>query len=291
MSNHRLIFGCGYVGERVAKRWLSDGDRVTVVTRNAERAETFAKEGYETLVADVTEPASLDPIKEAACSDVATLLYAVGYDRSAEASIDEVYAQGFQNVLDRLTDTVERVVYISTTGVYGSAKGDWVDETTPPAPQRDGGRASLAAEQNLLASSFADRGVILRLAGIYGPDRLPYLKKLMAGEPIAAPQSGYLNLIHVDDAAKIVTEFANPNSTAGLYCVSDGNPPVRSDYYAEVARLLSAPAPSYCDPPADSPRAARAGADKRVSNQRLLSKLGGELLYPSHREGLAAIIE
>ncbi len=291
MSSHRLIFGCGYVGERVAKQWLAAGDRVSVVSRSNARAASLVAQGFNALVGDVTNCDSLSSFGESAFDDVSTLLYAVGYDRSAEASINEVYARGFQKVLDRLTDSVKRVIYLSTTGVYGSADGNWVDETTPPVPQREGGRASLAAEQNLLASPFADRGVILRLAGIYGPDRLPYLKQLMAGEPLAAPQSGHLNLIHVDDAAKVVVQASAPAISPGVYCVSDGNPPVRSEYYAEVARRLGAPTPSYCDPPADSPRAARAGADKRVSNLRLLAEFGPILAFPSYREGLAAILE
>ena len=97
-----------------------------------------------------------------------------------------------------------RFIYISTTGVYGPASGEWIDETTPPDPQRDGGRASLAAERALAASPFAARGVILRLAGIYGPGRVPFIEELCAGEPIPAPTTGYLNLIHVDDAAETV---------------------------------------------------------------------------------------
>ena len=91
-----------------------------------------------------------------------------------------------ENVLAALPSDVGRFIYISTTGVYGNAGGEWVDEDTPPDPQRDGGRASLAAEQVLAASPLADRGVVLRLAGIYGPGRIPFLDKLRAGEPIPA---------------------------------------------------------------------------------------------------------
>ena len=96
-------------------------------------------------------------------------------------SIEEVYAGGVRNVLAALPHDTGRFIYISTTGVYGPADGDWVDEETPPDPRRDGGRASLAAEQVLAAHPLGQRGVILRLAGIYGPGRVPFLDKLAGG--------------------------------------------------------------------------------------------------------------
>ena len=281
----RLIFGCGYLGRRVATRWLAAGDRVVAVTRSEQTARQFAEQGLEPLVADVTKPETLVGLPEAA-----TLLYAVGYDRSGGPSIGEVYAAGLANVLAAAPLETGRVIYISTTGVYGDAGGDWIDEATHPAPSRDGGHASLAAERVLAGSPFAERGVSLRLAGIYGPDRLPYLAQLKAAEPVAAPSAGWLNLIHVDDAATTVLVAAEHAAPPPIACVSDGQPPLRVDYYTEVARLLGAPPPTFIDPPADSPRAARAASSKRVSNALLLGELGVSLRYPTYREGLAAIL-
>lgn len=282
----RLIFGCGYLGERVAKRWLDGGDTVHVVTRSESRARDFADRGYQPIVADVTQAETLVRLPEAK-----TVLFAVGYDRSAEPDIHEVYAEGFRNVLAQLSVDPERVIYISTTGVYGGADGGWVDEQTPPAPTRDGGKASLAAEEILRASRFTNVGVALRLAGIYGPDRIPFLKQLEAGEPIAAPAAGHVNLIHVDDAARVVQAAAD--HTGGLppaLCVSDGSPPVRGDYYREVARLIGAAEPTFVDPPADSPKAARAKADKQVRNDLMMQTLDIVLAHPNFRSGLAAIL-
>jgi nucleoside-diphosphate-sugar epimerase len=228
-----------------------------------------------------------------------SLLYAIGFDRSAGPDIHAVYAGGLRNVLAALPPSVTRVIYISTTGVYGTAGGGWVDETTPTDPQREGGKASLAAEQILKAHPLGKRSAILRLAGIYGPGRVPYLDKLRAGEPIAAPSEGWLNLIHVDDAARIVVAvdrwLADRAASDGphLFCVSDGSPVVRGEYYAEAARLIGAPPPRFTAPPADSPAAARAGADRRVSNAKLhewMREAGISLEYPSYREGLAEIL-
>lgn len=282
----RLIFGCGYIGHRVASRWQAAGDRVFVATRKADNAERFRAEGFEPIVADVTCPATLSDLPE-----VDTLLFAVGFDRGAGPSIQEVYADGFANVLAALSDRVQRVVYLSTTGVYGNADGEWVDEQTPPAPARDGGKASLAAEQVLAESPFADRGVALRLAGIYGPGRIPYVDKLKAGEPIAAPQTGWLNLIHADDAASAAIVAADHPDPPATVCVSDGAPPQRSDYYGEVARLIGASGPAFVDPPLGSPKAARAAADKRIRNRVLSERLGVELQFPTYREGLAQALQ
>jgi nucleoside-diphosphate-sugar epimerase len=295
----KLLFGCGYLGERVARRWRDAGDNVAVVTRSLERAEDFQREGYDAIFADVTQPASLRELPAAE-----TVLFAVGFDRQAGGSIEEVYAGGMRNVLAALPSGARRFIYISTTGVYGNAEGEWVDEDTPTDPQREGGGASLAAEQALAESPFADRGVVLRLAGIYGPGRIPFLGKLRAGEPIPAVSTGHLNLIHVDDAAAVVVAAAEiaesklnrPSASSGLeskcrvYCVSDGYPVERGEYYREVARLIGAGPPTFVAPDPDSPRAARAEADRRVKNSRMLVELGIRLQFPVYRSGLAAIL-
>jgi nucleoside-diphosphate-sugar epimerase len=291
MVESKLIFGCGYLGARVAQLWRESGTEIQAVTRSPSRADEFRRRGLSAVIADITQPASLRslPIVDA-------VLFAVGFDRNAGPDIHAVYADGLQNVLAALPSSVSRVIYISTTGVYGPAGGEWVDEQTPPDPQRDGGKASLAAEEVLRRHPLGRRSVILRLAGIYGPGRVPYLDKLRAGEPLAVPSAGWLNLIHVDDAARIVVaadQWAaaqSDDSGPHIFCVSDGVPAVRGDYYAEVARLIGAPPPTFTNPPADSPAAARAGADRRVSNEKMSRVLGIELQYPTYREGLAAIL-
>jgi nucleoside-diphosphate-sugar epimerase len=292
----KLVFGCGYLGERVARRWREAGDEVVVVTRSRERADAFRQSGYGAIVADVTQAATLVDLPAAE-----TVLFAVGFDRSTGGTIGEVYAGGVRNVLSALSSDIGRFIYISTTGVYGDAGGGWVDEETPPDPRRDGGRASLAAEQALAASPFADRGIVLRLAGIYGPGRVPYLDQLRAWEPIPAVCAGHLNLIHVEDAAAVVVAAAaagDRGQSAGdqlsrkrrVYCVCDGCPVERGEYYREVARLIGARPPAFVTPDLNSPRAARAEADRRVKNSRMLAELGVQLAFPDYRAGLAAIL-
>lgn len=281
----RLIFGCGYLGRRVAKTWRDQGDEVWLVTRSTATAETWRADGYRALVADVTDPQSLVDLPSAA-----TVLWAVGYDRRAGQSIEQVYVAGLAKVLAALPSDTGRVIYISSTGVYGSAAGQWVDELTPCVPLRAGGRACLAAEECLAAHRLGARSVVLRLAGIYGPGRIPRAESLRAGEPIDAPADGYLNLIHVDDAAAIVVAAAERAPIPRLYVVSDGQPGLRREYYGELARLLHAPPPTFVAPEPTSAAAQRAASDKRTSNARLVAELGVPLQYPSYREGLAAIV-
>ena len=310
----KLLFGCGYLGSRVAALWQAAGERVTIVTRDPDKAEALRLRGYEALVADVCEPATLQSLPEAE-----TVLFTVGYDRrTPQRSIGEVYAQGVRNVLDAVQGSGFRVqgsndstplpnaeprtsnpeplfIYVSSTGVYGDADGDWVDETTSCRPLREGGKACLAAEEAIANHHLAPRSVVLRLAGIYGPDRIPRGDALRRGEPIDAPADGYLNLIHVDDAAQVVLAVeqaaaAGKVATPQTYCVSDGHPGLRREYYAELARLLEAPPPRFVEPSPSSPAAARAAADKRISNAKLLKDIRPTLRYPSFREGLAAII-
>ena len=94
----------------------------------------------------------------------------------------------------------------------------------------------------LAAHPLGRRSAILRLGGLYGPGRVPYLDQLRAGESIPAPSVGWLNLIHVDDAATIVVAvdqwLASRESSDAphVFCVSDGAPVQRRDYYGEVAR-------------------------------------------------------
>jgi nucleoside-diphosphate-sugar epimerase len=282
----RLIFGCGYLGHRVARRWLAAGDAVYAVTRSAERAEIWRGEGLRAIVADVTEGAMLTNLPE-----VDTVLYAVAHDpRSGKAHAD-THVVGLGNVLAALPLDFRRLIYISSTGVYGDCQGEWVDEDTPCHPLREAGKACLAAEEMLAAQVSGPRSVVLRLAGLYGPARIPRRDLLLAGEPIDAPQLGFLNLIHVDDAADAVLAAATIEAELPRrYLISDGSPVVRGDYYAELARLIGAPPPRFQSPERETPAASRAAADKRISNARMLAELKIKLRFPSYREGLQAIL-
>lgn len=282
----KLIFGCGYLGARVARLWRDQGDEVFVVTRSSERAARFTADGFRPIVADVLDPRSLHDLPAAE-----TVLFAVGYDRTTGAAIQDVFVNGWQATLDALNEAnLRRIIYISSTGVYGQTSGDAVDENSPTVPDREGGKACLAAERLLAAHRLGSKGIVLRMAGLYGPGRIPNVADIRRGEPLSVAEQGFLNLIHIDDAARIVLAAEASEIAPRTYVVSDGEPVERRAYYEELASLLAAPTPRFLTPDVNSPRSARGNSSKRINNARLRAELSVGLRYPSYREGLAAIV-
>jgi len=280
----RLIVGCGYLGLRVARRWIAAGCAVTGVVRSPASAAALARESVRPIVADVTRPSTLHDLPSAD-----TLLYAVGYHPAGGASRSMVYVDGLRAVLDAVSPDMHRVILVSSTGVYAEQGGTWVDEHSPAGPLREAGRALLAAEEALAAHRFGPVGIILRMAGIYGPGRLPRRAELASGEPLPIGVGQRVNLIHVDDAAAAVVAAEAHAQPPRTYIIADGNPVDRRAYFAELARQLDLPPPSFRDPlPGES--TGRRGGDKRTSNARMLAELHLQLAYPTYREGLAASV-
>ncbi len=284
-KENRLIFGCGYLGRRVARRWIAQGHSVSAVTRSQARADDLARESITPIIAEISLPGRFPDLPH-----FDAVLFAVGFDRSPGHSIHEVYVGGLLNALGALAaNCPRRFLYISSTGVYGDTGGEWIDEESLCNPIREGGKACLAAESMLAASALGPSSIILRLAGIYGPGRLPRKADLLAGLALAACEQRYLNLIHVEDAAAAVDLALEKGGAHRLYLVSDGSPVKRGDYYREVATQLNAPPPQF-DPNAVSSRISRAASDKRVCSARIVRELGFAPRYASYREGIAASI-
>lgn len=279
---HALIIGCGYLGRRVAQRWIAAGHSVTALTRSPDRVHELQRSGVAPVVGDVLAPRSL-----AALPECDVLLYAVGYDRAAGHDKRRLYVEGLRNVLAAVGTRAGRMIYISSSSVYGQDAGEWIDETSPTEPTTDGGRICLEAERVLAASAFAvtDCAETLRLSGIYGPDRLlAKVDALRAGTPLAGSPEAWLNLIHVEDAADAVAAAAAHPAPESLYLVSDDRPVTRGEYYGELARLVGAPPPVF--DATQSPRHG-VGLNKRCRNERLKQSLGMTWRYPTWRQGLA----
>ncbi len=285
----KLVVGCGYLGQRAARLWRDANEVVFVVTRSGIRAEALLRNGYYPLVADVTEPATLARLSTM-IQHVDTVLYAVGFDRAAGPAMHDVYVEGLKHVLAALPASTRRIIYISSTGVYAQNDGSWIDEQSPCEPTREGGRVCLEAEQVLSQHPHGQRAIVLRLAGIYGPGRIPRSADLLAGNPVTASPDGYLNLIHVDDAARIILAIEQQAVPPTTYLVSDGQPVLRREYYQALAQLLNAPEPIFAPSESSDFSARRGNTDKRASNAKLRGEVQFEFAYPSYREGLAAIV-
>ena len=243
MPTRKLIIGCGYLGRRVARRWIAQGETVFALTRSAERAREFRASGIEPIVGDVTDPASLAELPA-----VETALYAVGLDRDSEKSMLEVYVGGLDNVLKQAAGNVGRLLYISSTSVYGQNTGEWVDESSECRPETENGKLCLEAEQ--LLRSRIPEGNILRLAGIYGPGRLvARVAALRAGLVLEGNPDAWLNLIHVDDAVAAILACERLGRPGATYVVCDDHPIRRLEYYSLLANLIGAPPPKSLLPP------------------------------------------
>lgn len=272
-----LILGCGYLGRRVAARWLAAGRRVVALTR--QNSVPLAAIGVEPLVGDVLNGPRLPRFPEAS-----TVLYAVGLDRAAGKSMRDVYVGGLANVLGTLSPC-DRFVYVSSTSVYGQADGDWVDEVSPAEPVEESGRVVLEAER-LLRARRPD-AILLRFGGIYGPDRLLRRNtQLRSAEPMTGDPDRWLNLVHVDDGVEAVLAADSRGKAGETYNVVDDEPVPRRTLYELLAELLGAPAPRFVEGP--EPRQ----ANRRVSNAKAKAALGWRPRYPSYRAGLpAALLE
>jgi nucleoside-diphosphate-sugar epimerase len=252
-----LIVGCGYLGLRVATAWVAAGRRVSALTRG--RAELLRGHGIEPVVGDVLDPQSLTQLPR-----TDTVLYAVGLDRSAGRPMREVYVQGLRNVLEVLRPG-GRFIYISSTSVYGQTDGSWVDETSPTEPIEESGKIVLEAEQTL--RQHRPDAVILRFAGIYGPDRVLRKASLLKGEPVPGDPDRFLNLIHVDDGVRAVLAADAKAEPGETYLIADDHPPTRREFFTRTAESIGAP-------PVTFDGSGGAEANRRVSNAKATQRLG-----------------
>jgi nucleoside-diphosphate-sugar epimerase len=188
----------------------------------------------------------------------------------------------------------QRLVYISTSGVYGDCAGALVDERRPARPQSERAHRRADAERSLRAwgRESGVNVVILRVPGIYASDRLP-LERIRAGTPaLAQRDDSYTNHIHADDLARIVLAALSRGKSGRAYNAADGSWLKMGDWFDLVAQNFCLPVP---------PRISRREAEerlpksllsfmresRRLSNRRLREELRVRLRYPSVREGVA----
>ena len=282
LSGSVLVFGCGYLGVKVAESARQHGCEVWATTRNQNRFDSFKSMGFNPILCDWTDRRTLSSLPK-----VQNVLVAVSYDRKSRHSRFESQVIGLQNLLSVLPHST-KLCYISTTGVYHQTDGSWVDENSPARPTREGGKAHLAAEDSIRRIR-PETSCILRLSGIYGPGRVPLVRNVLTGEPIQSPASGYLNLIHVDDATRAVVSAWAQGAT-GLYLVSDDCPMQRRDFYREIALQCSVDPPSFVAPVPASSSLMRSSSNKRIWNRRMKRELVPQLRFPTYREGLADVL-
>jgi nucleoside-diphosphate-sugar epimerase len=201
----------------------------------------------------------------------------------------------FQEDIAQLPD-LAWIGYLSTVGVYGDHKGQWVDEDSPTQPIHERSLRRLEAERAWLAFAADTRArvEVFRLSGIYGPGR-SVIDNLRAGTARRILKPGQVfNRIHVDDIAVVLAAAIDKDTGHRVYNVSDDEPSPPEDVVAYAAELLGLPLPPAI--PLDEAGLGAMGASfwaesKRVRNTRIRRELGVELIYPTYREGLRALAE
>jgi len=191
-----------------------------------------------------------------------------------------------------------RLVYISTSGVYGDCDGAWVDETRMPNPQTARAKRRLDAERRLAAWCGAHRVdlVILRAPGIYARDRLP-LERLRARTPVLHDADDvYTNHIHADDLAACALRALAADAAAGVYNASDDSVLKMGewlDFVADRAGLPRPPRVSRAEARGKIPAAMLSfmGESRRLRNERLKSVLHVKLRYPTVFDGVPRLKE
>lgn len=277
------IIGCGYTGQRLAERFRRSGALARGFSARIESLGKIAATGAEALRLDLDEP--MTPIDFSGH----LVYYAVPPARLAGDP-------RLSRFLGGVSGTPKRIIYLSTTGVYGNQAGARVNEDTPPAPHTERAARRLAAE-TLLREWAESRRVswcVLRVAGIYGPGRLP-LDRLRRAVPAIVPSEATPgNRIHVTDlvTACVAAGFAAA-ADGRIYNVTDGSADSHTEYLQRVATITHLPPP---------PLVTRAEAERtlsqlpgsflaesrRVDNRRMLSELGLTLSYGDLDAGIRA---
>ncbi len=282
-----FISGFGDIGQRVAAIHIQRHDTVFALLRSQEKAAALSG-SIRPVYGDLDDVASL--------ADLPTndsVLYHFAPPPSRGQTDPRI-----QNLLSAVRSQLPRkVVLVSTTAVYGDCHGQWITEETPAQPQTDRGKRRLQGEQQLLTWSehTGVPVVILRVGGIYGPNRLP-VERIKQGLPILKEElSPYTNRIHEDDLAMICVAAADKGSDKAVYNVSDGNPGTMSRYFKDIAQALGLPLPPEVEMD-EAKQVLSAGMlsylqeSRRIDNRKLINELGVQLQYPDFTAGLAACV-
>jgi nucleoside-diphosphate-sugar epimerase len=274
-----LIVGCGDIGLRLAQRLLAMGREVTGVVRSDQSAAELKKTGVTPLQIDLD--AETPP-------SVAALLFWFAPPPNAGDS-----DQRLRSFLDAHRSGYLRIVYISTSGVYGDCDGQWIDEDAPLQPISPRAKRRLDAERAL--AEWGGDYMILRVPGIYGPGRLP-IERLQKQLPVVCEEeSPYTNRIHSDDLAEAALHAAAYGVSATAYNLSDGHPTTMCDYFTRCAVLLGLPPPPQISM-AEARRVFTPAMwsfmeeSKRLKNQRMIEQLGFAPRFPDLASGLPSCL-
>ena len=285
-----LIVGYGDIGQRVAKLALSAGFDVAAASRSIELKATDLDKNVELFTANLDRLGTLGELP----TRQSMVLYLA--PPPPHGDTDPRVQMFCKSILKSEMPT--KVVYVSTTGIYGDCDGEIVDEMRAPHPETERAKRRLDAE-NCFRTWGKQHGVpivTLRVAGIYGPGRLP-IDRLESGVPVLRKeQSPFSNRIHSDDLARVCLAAVQKGTDGAIYNVCDGEESTMTDYFMTIADffgLKSPPEISMAEAQTQlSPEMVSYLLEsRRLDNSRMIERLGIELLYPDLKTGLQAILD
>ncbi|MCW9047018.1 MAG: NAD-dependent epimerase/dehydratase family protein [Gammaproteobacteria bacterium] len=293
MLNNIKIIGCGYIGKKIAGFLKTQGISCHCYVKSESSKETCLAMGY-----PVTQ-FNLDKIDLALNNNLlnkfnkSTIAYLAPPQRSG---LTDERMENFVTSLKAAHAVPDKVILISTTGVYGNCNGEWIDESCVAQPQAERAFRRLSAETQLI--KYCDKNnvqfIVFRVPGIYASDKLP-VKRITSGEPIVnAADSGYTNRIHAEDLSAICSEALLENVKPGIYNCCDGQPSTMNDYFIKVAEALNLPRPEEISllqarQQLSEGMLSYLAESKRISNKKLLKHFKTKLKYPNLTSGLKSL--
>ena len=282
-----LIVGCGYVGLPLGTELVKQGHEVFGLRRGTGAEADFKSAGIKPLTADITKAEQLAQLP-AAYDWVVNCVSASG---GGEEEYREVYLRGTRNLVEWLgTAPPKKFVYTSSTSVYGQNDGSLVKENSVTEPAVETGKVLVETEQVLLAAVRERKfpAVVLRVAGIYGPDRGHWFKQYLSNEArIEGNGARILNMIHRDDVVGAIIASLKSGRPGEVYNAVDDEPVTQLAFFQWLSGPLGKELPPSA--PEDAEVVSKRGVtNKKVSNRRLKMELGYQLKYPTFRQGYTA---
>lgn len=278
-----LIIGCGYLG-RTLGQILIDRQQLaaTGVVASEQSYNRLLTMGLDAHILNLDQPLSkrIDP----GGRDV--------YYFAPPPAVDDKDDRIDHFLRLCRTRIPRRIVYISTSGVYGNCHGDWVDESKPIAPATARAKRRAYAEQSLLkfCQQFFCEYMVLRVGGIYGPERLP-INRLTNTKVICLDEAPYSNRIHILDLANICQAAMQSQSKNEVINVADGHPTSMTDYFYQIADAAGLPRPE-CVPMSQAKEVLSSGMfsfvseSRRLSTEKMHALLNVDLQFPTLKLGL-----
>ena len=284
-----LIVGCGYVGLPLGVELVRLGHEVSGLRRSVSAEGELKAAGIKPLIADITKPDELTRLPR----DFDWVVNCVSSTGGGADDYRQVYLQGTRNLLGWLADTPpKKFVYTSSTSIYGQTDGSQVKETSPTEPAAETAKVLLETEKLLLAAVTERKfpAVILRVAGIYGPDRGHWFKQFLKNEArIEGDGSRFLNMIHRDDLIGCIIAALKSGRMGEIYNAVDDEPVSQTNFFHWLAATVGKyPPSSVPENPVENRK--RGVTNKRVLNRRLKMELGCQFKYPNFRKGYTAEI-